>query len=277
MINNKINLESFAKNHNPEYIIGNPYPHLVIDNFFESHILEEVCSEFSLNNENNVIFNNPNEKKITLNRWQDFGPNCTKFINFLNNKTFIKFLENLTGIKELVADNLLEGGGLHEIRKDGYLKIHADFNKHSQTNLDRRLNVLVYLNKDWKNEWGGGFEMWSNDLKQCVKKIEPIFNRTVIFSTTSTSFHGHPEPLKTPDLISRKSIAMYYYTNGRPKHEIQEGLKYHSTLFKNTGGHVENRAMIMYNLKKRLKPKNIIKSLLPQKILDQLIDKKRNN
>tara|TARA_Y100000768_G_C23982331_1_gene686610 strand:- start:786 stop:1619 length:834 start_codon:yes stop_codon:yes gene_type:complete len=276
MINNKIKLEEFAKNLNQDYLRGYPYPHIVIDNLFENKILDKILTEFNTNSENNVIFNNPNEKKITLNKWQGFGSNCSSFLKFLNNKVFIKFLEDLTEIKELFADDLLEGGGLHEIRKGGFLKIHADFNKHSQTNFDRRINVLIYLNKNWQSEWGGDFEMWSKDLKKCVKKIEPIFNRTVIFSTTSTSFHGHQEPLKTPDFISRKSIAMYYYTNGRPKHEIQQGLKYHSTLFKNTGDSIKNRNMIFYNFKKRLKPKNIIKFLLPQKIHDQIIDKKRN-
>ena len=81
-------------------------------------------------------------------------------------------------------------------------------------------------------KWGGKFELWSNDVKNCIKRVTPIFNRMIIFSTTSQSYHGHPSPLNTPKKISRKSIAMYYYTDGRPKHEIEDGLKYHSTLFK---------------------------------------------
>ena len=77
------------------------------------------------------------------------------------------------------------GAGQHEIKPGGLLKIHADFNKHNISGLDRRLNVLVYLNKDWKEEYGGHFELWDKDMKHCVKKILPTFNTMAIFSTTS--------------------------------------------------------------------------------------------
>jgi len=276
MINKNIDIENFAKNQFLNYISGDPYPHIVIDNFFDEKILNNVCEEFNLNNKNKVIFNNPNEQKITLNKWDDFGPKTLKFIKYLNSEIFIEFLEKLTGIEKLLADNLLEGGGLHQINSGGYLKIHADFNKHSKTNLDRRLNALIYLNKEWKKEWGGEFEMWSKDLKRNVKKISPVFNRLVIFSTTSYSFHGHPSPLSSPNDISRKSIAMYYYTDGRPDNEIQGGLKYHSTLFKNRLNISEDRKMTFYNFIKNLKPRQIIKSLLPSKFLDSFIHKRRN-
>ena len=276
MINENINIENFAKDQFLNYIKGDPYPHIVIDNFFDEKILNDICEEFNLNNNNKVIFNNPNEKKITLNKWEDFGPKTLKFIKYLNSKIFIEFLEKLTGIEKLLADNLLEGGGLHQINSGGYLKIHADFNKHSKTNLDRRLNALIYLNKEWDKEWGGEFEMWSKDLKKYVKKISPVFNRLVIFSTTSYSFHGHPSPLSSPNDISRKSIAMYYYTDGRPNDEIQGGLKYHSTLFKNRLNISEDRKMTIYNFIKNLTPRQIIKSLLPSKFLDSFTHKRRN-
>ena len=130
-------------------------------------------------------------------------------------KFFLNFLQNITSIKEkLIADKELNGGGMHEIKKGGLLKIHSDFNKHPNLKLDRRLNVLIYLNKNWKEEYGGHLEFWDKEMKCCKTKILPIFNRMVIFSTTDFSNHGHPDPLNCPDLMSRKSIATYYYSDG---------------------------------------------------------------
>ncbi len=114
----------------------------------------------------------------------------------------------------------------------GLLKIHADFNKHPVTQLDRRLNVLVYLNKDWEEAYGGHFELWDKNMEKAEVRILPIFNRMAVFSTTSYSYHGHPDPLTCPADRSRKSIALYYYTNGRPAEEIDPKLGSHSTLFR---------------------------------------------
>ncbi|NEN95926.1 MAG: 2OG-Fe(II) oxygenase, partial [Moorea sp. SIO3I7] len=123
------------------------------------------------------------------------------------------------------------GGGLHQIEKGGYLKIHADFNRHTKLRLDRRLNLLIYLNKDWQEDYGGHFEMWDTEMTQSQKKILPVFNRCVIFSTTDFSYHGHPEPLTCPEGRTRKSLALYYYSNGRPAEELSKSGD-HSTLFK---------------------------------------------
>jgi Rps23 Pro-64 3,4-dihydroxylase Tpa1-like proline 4-hydroxylase len=93
--------------------------------------------------------------------------------------------------------------------------VHADFNRHEKLNLDRRLNLLLYLNRDWKEEYGGHLQLWTRDMGRCVVKVLPVFNRCVVFSTTDFSYHGHPDPLTCPPGRTRKSIAMYYYTNGR--------------------------------------------------------------
>ena len=109
-------------------------------------------------------------------------------------------------------------------KKGGFLKVHSDFNLHPQLNLNRRLNLLLYLNKDWKEEWGGHLELWDKDMKSCKVKISPNFNKLVIFNTTDYSFHGHPNPLACPEDVTRKSLALYYYTNGRPSNEINPAL-----------------------------------------------------
>lgn len=139
----------------------------------------------------------------------------------LNSAEFLQFLEALTGIEGLIADPYYEGGGIHEIRRGGFLKIHTDFNYHKKLKLDRRINVLLYLNDDWDESYGGELELWNQDMSTCIRKIQPIINRLVVFSTTDTSFHGHPVPLTCPEDRSRRSLALYYYTNGRPESEVE--------------------------------------------------------
>ncbi|HEY0562995.1 MAG TPA: 2OG-Fe(II) oxygenase, partial [Methylophilus sp.] len=117
----------------------------------------------------------------------------------------------ITNIKGLLPDPYFAGGGLHEISRGGLLGIHADFQVNEGLQLFRRVNVLIYLNKDWKEEYGGMLELWDKAMQAKVVEVAPIFNRCVIFNTDADSFHGHPEPLTTPDGITRKSIALYYY------------------------------------------------------------------
>ena len=134
---------------------------------------------------------------------------------------FLKFLESLTGIEGLISDPYYVGGGIHETKKGGFLKVHTDFNYHKKLKLDRRVNLLLYLNSDWKEEYGGHLELWDKDMLSCKRKVLPVINRMAIFSTTDFSYHGHPEPLSCPDNRSRRSLALYYYTNGRPASELE--------------------------------------------------------
>lgn len=205
-----------------EYMTNAPFPNIYFDNFFNAEQLKLVLAEFpELGDEKDIKFNNPNENKLASRGEYKFKDNTRQFVHFLNSQPFLDFLSNLTGIKNLVPDPYFEGGGFHQIKPGGFLKIHADFNKHRMTNLDRRLNVLVYLNENWEESYGGHFELWDTEMKGCVTKILPLFNRMAIFSTTDFSYHGHPDPLNCPPDRSRKSLALYYYTNGRPADEVE--------------------------------------------------------
>ena len=135
----------------------------------------------------------------------------------------MNFLQELTGIEEtLIPDPYFEGGGYHEIKPEGFLKMHVDFHLHQRLKLNRRLNLLIYLNEDWEESFGGHFELWEKDMSKAVSKILPIFNRMAMFNTTGDSWHGHPNPLTCPPDRSRKSLALYYYTNGRPKADLKK-------------------------------------------------------
>lgn len=227
------NLIKVAQNHKQAYQSGDPFPNIHFTNFFNEDLLTEVLDEFpDLSRKKSIEFDDGRQVKLAGKGERHFGEKTRGFMHFLNSEPFIMFLQELTGIEEpLIGDPYFSGGGQHEIKRGGYLKVHADFNKHPDLGLDRRINVLVYLNKEWKEEYGGYFELWDRNVEHCRKRILPEFNTMAIFSTTDFSYHGHPDPLNCPQDRSRKSLALYYYSNGRPSHEINEGLEVHNTLF----------------------------------------------
>jgi hypothetical protein len=212
------------------YRSAKPFPHIVLDDFFDSTMLGAVLEEFPAPGQLSWrSFNNQYEVKLFASADADFGPLTRLFLYHLNSLTFLKFLSEVTGIANLIPDPHFSGGGMHQIVRGGKLGIHADFNYHKHYQLDRRLNALIYLNKEWRPEYGGHLELWDREMTGCKVKVLPVFNRMVVFSTTDYTYHGHPDPLQCPDNMTRKSLALYYYTNGRPKSEIT-GDK-HSTLF----------------------------------------------
>ncbi len=200
---------------NKQYQNADPYPHIVLENFLNAKVLEECVKEFNELNKTDGWINyvHYNEKKRGLNKVDLLPATIKETISELNSPEFLQFLNRLTGIRNLQNDDRLEGGGVHQSGKGGFLNIHADFTVHPHhRNWQRRINVLVYLNKNWQDEWGGKLELWDKQMKACGKKISPVFNRCVIFNTDADSFHGHPEPMTCPEDQFRRSIALYYYT-----------------------------------------------------------------
>ncbi len=223
-------LQQIGSENREIYMNADPFPHIVIDNFFDAPVLESVLNEFpEIESDRWKSYKHQYSEKLANSSEEQLGNLTRELIYQMNSSPFLRFIEQMTGIEGLIPDPHLLGGGLHQIERGGFLKIHADFNFHKTLKLDRRINLLVYLNEDWKEEYGGHLELWDKDLKGCKKKIAPIFNRVVLFNTTDTAFHGHPEPLNCPEGRRRRSIAMYYYSNGRPEHEKS---KAHSTLYK---------------------------------------------
>lgn len=222
---------------NEIYTEEKPYPHIVLDKFIKDDLLESILDEFpDLSKlDSKVEFHNQREIKYASIGFKDIKDKALELITFLNSDLFLEYLQTLTGIEEtLISDPYLAGGGYHEIKQGGVLKVHADFNKHPGLDLDRRLNLLLYLNHDWNNDWGGSLELYDkNNLTEPALSISPNFNRCVIFGTTSHTYHGHPDTLKCPENISRKSIALYYFSTGRPKSEITGE---HSTVWVKTKG-----------------------------------------
>jgi len=213
-----------------QFDTADPFPYLMIDNFLDQDTLNKVEKELrDLKEENwydkktsyRDINNEPDSvvqsKKIALNIRDQIPPTSLTVIELFESKEMIQFIENVTGITELQRDESLMGGGIHRTTEGGRLAIHADFNIHPATNKHRRINALLYLNKEWDTPHQGELELWAKDMSSCVKKIAPVFNRMVLFRITDDAFHGHPEPWLST--IPRISFAFYYYTDNRPDNE----------------------------------------------------------
>ena len=226
----KVKLNYDARSLAGRYREAQPFPHVVLDGLFDDAVLDAVLREFpSPSDMQWMSFDNSLEKKLGFFHETSALPETIRrFLDAMNSFEMLLWLEALTGIDGLIPDPYFGGGGLHQIENGGFLKIHADFNVHPKLRLDRRLNMLVYLNRHWRDEHGGHLELWDREGKECVRRILPIFNRTVVFSTSDTSYHGHPHPLPAPPPMTRKSISLYYYTVGRPAEERSAP---HDTLF----------------------------------------------
>lgn len=225
-------LQQLAKDKKKEYMNADPFPSIYFDNFFNEDVLNKVVEEFpDLSKQKDIHnYDTHNEKKLASKGESSFGEMTRSLSHYMNSQPILEFLQELTGIKEtLMPDPYFIGGGYHELKPGGLLKIHADFNKHKMAMIDRRINLLVYLNKDWEESYGGHFELWDKDMTKAHVKILPIFNRVAIFSTTDFSYHGNPDPVSCPEGRSRRSLAFYYYSNGRPASEVSDDD--HTTLF----------------------------------------------
>ncbi len=215
-----------------QYATAQPYPHVCIDNLFDDQVLARVADCFP--HRLSYAYDNPRERKFESATEQEIPLFIRYFLYALNSAAFIDFCEQVTGLTGLIPDPHLEGSGLHCLPAGGKLAVHTDFNRSQRLKLDRRLNVLIYLNRDWQPEYGGEFEAWSPGGKAPAASYLPLFNRTILFNTNDRTFHGNPNPVNCPPERSRQSIAMYYYSNGRPLEETT-GL-YQGTLFMNRPG-----------------------------------------
>jgi Rps23 Pro-64 3,4-dihydroxylase Tpa1-like proline 4-hydroxylase len=216
-----------------------PFPHTIIDGFLNNDVLNDVL--LNINNLNdkdtNDVYINP-YSPFEYNKYA-FSRNYGEYLKYLfmelNSPEFIQYLENITGIKGIITNDIeLQGAGIHRIRRGGYLQLHTDFNTYYSGiygKLDRRINLLIYMNPSWKDEYNGSLCICDKQTETCVKKIPPLLNRCVIFNTSNKSIHGHPEVLNTPENICRQSIAVYYYTKNENRDVDFEGDREHTTIW----------------------------------------------
>jgi 2OG-Fe(II) oxygenase superfamily len=186
-----------------KYCTADPYPHIVLNNFLPRSLAEGILRSFP-------IAAAPTRKR------QIMPAECTDYVRrifgFFNSPAMLAFLEGLTRIERLISDPHFEGGGFHEIARGGKLGLRTDFRPHSNPRLSRRLNLQIYLNKNWEEVYRGHLELWDRSAKHKVQGIAPLFNRCVVFSTAKDSYHGYPDPLNVPANRTRKSMVLCYYT-----------------------------------------------------------------
>lgn len=216
MISEKMDLPAYK-----DYASAMPFPHVVLDGLWDEAMLERVRAEVEAFDgwAGEKKFHGAEGKRWAAD-WDSLPEHVGSFLHYLNGPRFLKILEELAGEKGLIPDPYLHGGGIHSTGRGGFLGMHADFNWHEDMQLYRRLNLLVYLNRDWQENWGGDLQLARKNPDGSLaleKTVFPHFNTTVLFTTDDHSFHGHPTPLNTPEGVRRNSIAAYYYVARKPR------------------------------------------------------------
>lgn len=203
-----------------------PFRHVAIDDFLESAACEALLRDFPAFDERKAL-NELGEvgRKAVFERVAGISAFYAEFYRYINSKPFLDAMSELTGIPGLIADETLFGGGTHENLDGQGLDTHVDFNIDERRMLHRRVNLLIYLNKEWEESWGGAIELHSDPWNRAadrVQKFLPLFNRAVIFETNEYSWHGF-ERIRLPAErrhLSRKSFSIYLYTRDRPVEEV---------------------------------------------------------
>jgi len=198
-----------------------PFAHIAIDDFLTVEACDALLDEFEKPSESGGWghYVHYNERKLGATQLEKMGPRTQEIVAALSSQAFLDWLEKVTGIEALVPDPELDGGGLHKIERGGFLNVHVDFLAHTtHRNWSRQLNLLLYLNRDWDDAYGGALELWDANMEKNIRAVAPVFNRCVIFHTAPGSYHGHPTPLTCPPDRSRKSLALYYFRDeGTPQ------------------------------------------------------------
>ena len=214
-----------AINNQKVYAKNKPYPHIYFDNFLPKKLALSLSKEYpkiDKMDKNWKVHKNKNVLRYLLEDSSLFKKNLKVFSMLVNSRKFLLFLETLTGVESIIPDPYFVGGGAMTTSSGGFLNVHADFNYHHKLQSWRRLNVLFYLTPNWKKNWGGKLELWSKNKKKKIKEIDPIFNRVVIFNTTSESFHGQPFPIVCPKNVYRNVFSAFYYSNTKDKKTLSE-------------------------------------------------------
>lgn len=201
-----------------EFDAAKPFKHVVLEPFLDEEVAVRVNLEFpSLSEGKWYYYNNPIEKKYTMDKISSTKyPQIAEVFGALMSEQVISQVRRLTGIADLEADPHLHGAGLHYHPHGGKLDMHLDYSIHPISGKERRLNIILYLNRSWQESWGGHLELWNQAFTSCEKAVVPAFNRAVLFETSDISYHGLPRPISCPESEGRKSLALYYVSPPRP-------------------------------------------------------------
>jgi hypothetical protein len=198
------------------YKIRKPFAHQVIDNFLPADIAEVAHAAFPKPDADiwKTMGRNYKKDKIAdkfeMTNYEAMDPALQRVVDIINGPAFVDYLNKLTGFDDLLPDMTLNGGGLNMVKPGGFLRTHADFNWSNDLQSYRTVNALLYMNKGWRQEWGGCLELWEEDMSKIGEVVVPLFNRLAIFTTFHTSFHGY-RPIKSPNGQTRNGFNFYFY------------------------------------------------------------------
>lgn len=216
-----------------------PFQHLIIDDFLPIDVADGLLKAFPDASDN--CWQRSNDQGIEIKartNWQsefDVPDGLSGVVRVFNSAPILSAMGQILSIPKLMSDPYYSGGGLNLSERGGLLDVHVDGNYHDASGMNRRVNLLYYLNPNWVPDWGGEFGIYDDNGNTLVKSVAPIFNRCVIFDTHDKSYHGLPNPIKFPSDDPRRSILLYYYTvEKRPTHQITEE-RPHSALWKSRG------------------------------------------
>ena len=220
---NKINVDELYQT----YTDNVPFDHVIIDDFWEKSVADEIVREMNDMPKQGMVtrYNSPLENKITIPHWDMFSKTTYQAFTYLNSE-FLDVINSITNLYDLKPDVGLHGGGIHFHPTNGNLNLHKDYSIHPKLGMMRKLNLIIYMNPVWKEEWNGHLEFWSHDEKnnspkECWAHITPVFNRAVLFDVSQDGWHGLPSYTKQPDDIYRQSMAIYYMTKPDSNIEIR--------------------------------------------------------
>jgi Rps23 Pro-64 3,4-dihydroxylase Tpa1-like proline 4-hydroxylase len=253
MIDSKI-IEKFHK----DLILNNdPFPHLITNNFLPKEIVKKAEKEFiEFNNLHNAGGYRYGNLKYHFDEFEKMPETIKNLISFFHSKQFVSFLEKKFDLPNITPDWSLWGGGMHSSKTGGNLKVHSDFIFLRKKNTRRVLNLLLYLNSDWKDEWKGNIELWDKKMKKKVKELSPISNNVLIFRTDKNSNHGFPDSIMCPENVTRKSLAIYYYVEEKNFLPIKIKMrKYYTTQWKKRPGTNDPEFMDQDNIWRKIKYK----------------------
>jgi 2OG-Fe(II) oxygenase superfamily len=232
-----------------------PFKHIILDDALDPELLERVCREIPrIDDDTWVSENDERIKQFNHRSPVSLALGASELVNLLHSAAFLYFLSEVTGIWDLLPDPYLQGASYHIVPRGGFFAVHVDRNVAYSTGLVRRLALMLYLNKGWKTEFGGQFELWNETGTQRVKSVEPVFNRCLIFEVTDTSYHGLPVPVACPPGQTRNSFAVYYHTVAKPG----EGEKAHSSVYAPTS--IRRKSFSALSLAKDLTPPLLLRT-----------------
>ena len=263
MINN-----DYLKKLDEKLVLSNdPYPHIITKNFLPEYIVKKAEKEFidfhKLEDAGGYRYGN---LKYHFDKFDKMPNTIQNLINFFHSKEFISLLEKKFNLANVIPDWSLWGGGMHSSKKGGNLKVHSDFIFLRKKNTRRVLNLLLYLNSDWKDEWKGNIELWDKKMEKKVKDLSPNLNNALIFRTDKNSNHGFPDSITCPEDVTRKSLAIYYYVEEKSFLPIKIKMrKYYTTQWKKRPGSNDPEFMDRDNLWRKIKYKYLPSFIIKRK------------